>query len=188
MTEEHRPGTNANPESGGGSSRLPVSLRVNLGADTNPQRVWVEDGTRWSDPVSREISARRVNRLSLLIQALGLASIFLGLVSIPFIWPRVRLLWVIGFTGMGILGGLGGVLLRGLHHRMLRDLSREAVGIRLYRTKVQRCRAGMFLCGLMLAAGVTLERGLSRGENPAPGSRRMRGPGTGGRFEAYGWT
>ncbi len=171
MTEERPPGPNADePLHGNGSSQLPAPLRVtwSTGAHSGPepQRVWVEDGRRWSDRASWRVSARRINQLSLVIQALGIISILLGAVSAVVIWPRVRLLWLIAITGAGIVGGLAGVLLRGLHHRMLRELGREASTIRFYRTRVHRCRVGMFFCGLMLAGGVTLERALPNSRPP----------------------
>ena len=151
MIEERPAGPDAEaPRTGGGSSHLPVPLRLSwsqgLESDPEPKRVWVDDGRGWSDRVSSRNSVRRTNLLSVVIQVLGVLSILLGAISSVAIWPRVRMLWLIAITGAGIVGGLSGVLLRGLHHRMLRDIGREAAGMRLYRTKVHRCRVGMFFC------------------------------------------
>lgn len=171
MTEERPPGPNADNPPRNEPAQLPAPLRVRWGVpegrQAEPQRVWVEDRIGETDLSSPDARARQINRLGLLIQALGLVSIALGLSTVPFIWPKVRLLWLIGLSGMGIFSGLAGVFLRGLHHSLLYRLGREAGGVRLYRTKVQRCRAGMFLSGLMLAAGVTLERAVPNLGKPA---------------------
>lgn len=173
MSEERSPESKAGESSGGeGAERagLPVPLRMEFRPVMGRNReVSGEGGDAgetvggWGDRALWEAAVRRTNRLSLVIRALGVVSIGLGLASAAAIWPKVRLLWLIAVTGLGVFSGLLGILLRGMHHRMLREVGREAVGQRLYRTKVHRCRAGMFLGGLMLAAGATLERALPHG-------------------------